>query len=326
MTTYAQLTQAQRYQIHALYTSGSCQAEIARKIGVHRSTICRELRRLDGRNDYDPQKAHAQAVGFRVTAHNNSRIKGTLEAAIRVFLGIDFSPEQIAGVMKRFFGISISFQSIYRFLKRCYWYGDELYKKLRIAGKRRSYIGNEGRHRKRRQAPVLNRISIHERPEEANLRSQTGHWEIDTVIGPRHASAILTLTERVSRYCILLKLRSKQSQSVIDALEERAFGLRTKVRTITSDNGSEFAKHQKIADLLQCKFYFADPYSAWQRGTNENANGLVRQYFPKHTDFNNITQEELDSVAFKLNNRPRKVLGFDTPANVLWGLQPFWLK
>ncbi|WP_094712528.1 IS30 family transposase [Hahella sp. CCB-MM4] len=241
------------------------------------------------------------------------------------YLAQDLSPEQISGTLQLRHQIPLSFQSIYRYLQRDNWWGGELFKQLRKVGRRYSYLGDQKRRPKCSQPPVSNRVSIRERPLVVERRKRLGDWEIDTIVGREHKSALLSITERKSQYLCLKKLKEKDSHAVKDTTLACLRRYQDKVKTITSDNGSEFARHQEIAKSLKARFYFADPYSAWQRGTNENTNGLVRQYFPKKTDFRKVTDQEVQTVANRLNHRPRKSLNYRTPAEVFLGQKPMWL-
>ena len=264
-------------------------------------------------------------MGLRYTAHKSLKIEGQLRSYLLCYLVLDLSPEQIAGTLQLRHQISLSFQSIYRYLQRDNWWGGELFKQLRKVGKRHSYLGDQKRRRKSSQMPVANRVSIRERPPEVEHRRRLGDWEIDTIVGREHKSALLSITERKSQFLCLRKLNDKTSEAVKESTISCLRPYQGKVRTITSDNGSEFARHQDIARSLRAKFYFADPYSSWQRGTNENLNGLIRHYFPKKTDFGKVTTDEVKKVMNRLNHRPRKSLNYRTPAEVFLGQQPMWL-
>lgn len=168
----------------------------------------------------------------------------------------------------------------------------------------------------------MDRVSIDERPEIVELKNRVGDWEFDTIIGKGHKQAIVSLTERKSRFTLIQKVTRKTAQSVAKAIIDLLSPLSNLVLTMTSDNGKEFAAHKYIADKLNASFYFAHPYSPWERGLNENTNGLIRQYFPKNRDFKSITQQKINHVMNRLNNRPRKCLGIKTPNQVLLGIKP----
>jgi IS30 family transposase len=173
-----------------------------------------------------------------------------------------------------------------------------------------------------RRGQLIGRVSIDDRPSIVDTRSRIGDWEIDTVIGRGHQQALVSLTERKSRYTLLHKVKRKTAQCVSEAIIRLLLPVADQVITLTSDNGKEFADHRNIADTLNAYFYFAHPYASWERGLNENTNGLIRQYFPKSRDFKTITQKEINLVMDKLNHRPRKCLGIKTPSQVFLGILP----
>jgi len=218
----------------------------------------------------------------------------------------EWSPEQIAGTM------NISHETVYRHVyadKDC---GGKLFMHLRSQKKRRKRYAS-GRQRR---GQIPNRRSIHERPAVVDLRLEVGHWEGDTVIGARHKQAIVTLVERKRGYAKLFKVSNKTAELVSAAMIESLKPFDGLVDTITLDNGKEFADHQRVDLELGSTIYFADPFASWQRGTNENFNGLLRQYIPKDRPLSTVTQEELKMIENKLNHRPRKRLGFKTPHEV----------
>ena len=173
-----------------------------------------------------------------------------------------------------------------------------------------------------RQGQIRDRVSIDQRPDVVDQRSRLGDWEADTIIGAQHQQAIVSLTERRSGFCLIQKVTRKTASNVSKAMIKLLTPFKHKVHTITSDNGREFAAHQSVSTQLKTKFYFAKPYASWQRGSNENMNGLVRQYFPKQHDFTKITQKEIDDVMYRLNHRPRKRLGMKTPNQVFLKINP----
>lgn len=189
-----------------------------------------------------------------------------------------------------------------------------------------TYVAKKKRRKRygsyNRRGQLIDRISIDERPAVVESRSRIGDWELDTIIGKNHKQAIVSLTERKTRYTLIQKVKRKTAESVADAIIKLLSPFSDRVITMTSDNGKEFAEHKKIASKLNAKFYFAHPYSSWERGLNENTNGLIRQYFPKGSDFTNITQREINRAMNRLNNRPRKCLGIKTPNQVFLGINP----
>lgn len=195
--------------------------------------------------------------------------------------------------------------------------GGGLYRHLRCQKRRRKCYGSHGR-----RGQLINRISIDERPAVVETRSRLGDWELDTIIGKGHRQAIVSLTERKSRLTLIHKAARKTAGEVTRAVLELLKPIARRVHTLTSDNGREFAGHEAIAKQLGAKFFFAHPYASWERGLNENTYGLIRQYFPKRRGFITITQDEIDTVMHKLNNRTRKCLGIKTPNQVFFGTHP----
>lgn len=312
MTNYTQLTQVERYQIQALCGLSCSITSIAAELGRHKSTISRELRRNRHAGGYYADAAHHQALARR-RSKARPRVSRLARALVRHKLTLDWSPEQISRWLAAFKSQRASHSWIYQQVAADKRAGGSLHTHLRCRKRRKRYGSRDGR------GQIKDRVSIDERPPVVEARSRLGDWEIDTIIGARHSGALLSLTERRSRGVLLAKLPDRSSEEVINA----AIGLlgehEDKVLTITSDNGKEFCGHSEIARVLDAKFYFAHPYSPWERGTNENANGLIRQYFPKDRDFSTITQPELDHAMDRLNNRPRKCLAMLTPRQVLCG-------
>jgi IS30 family transposase len=309
MRTYHQLTQEQRYQIYSLLKMGHNQTEIAECIGAHKSTISRELRRNRGQRGYRPQQAHRNAINRR--KHDQTRIMPASWALVEAKIRLDWSPEQISGWMKRNLAIEISHEWIYQYIYKDKRNNGDLYKHLRRQKKRRKRYGNNDRRGK-----LSNRVSIEQRPAEVETRQRIGDWEVDTMIGKRHKQAFVTLLERKSRLVLLRKVDQRTAEAVEIAITHLLKPLTPVVHTITADNGKEFANHERIAETLNADFYFAHPNAAWERGSNENAIGLARQYFPKKQSFDNITDEHTQLVMNLLNTRPRKCLDFRTPIEV----------
>jgi IS30 family transposase len=241
------------------------------------------------------------------------KITGDNWTFVRMLLYLKWSPEQISGWLKDNSGVGfyVSDQWIYEYIHRNQVKGGDLYEHLRRAG--RPY--RNGRFRPYRGS-IKDRISIEERPEIVDKRLRIGDWEVDSVIGKLNKSSLVTLVERVSRYTIILKVNSKEAQVVAKAIVARAKEMKLTMHTITGDNGTEFAEHRHIAQELDIDFFFTHPYSSWEKGTNENTNGLLRQYFPKGTDFNTISDDTINTVESELNNRPRKCLNYKSPIEI----------
>jgi IS30 family transposase len=311
MRTYHQLTQGQRYQIYALKKTKHSLVEIAAVIGVHKSSVSRELKRNRGKRGYRPQQAHELALGRRPKAVR--RITAAVWAVVEKLLRQDWSPEQISGRLHKEQGIWISHEWIYQHILEDKWTGGDLYKHLRCQKKRRKRYGTYDRRGK-----LPNCRSIEERPAIVGTRKRLGDWEVDTLIGRKQLQALVTLTERKSRFTLLGKVSRRTAPAVRQQVCRLLLPVRDKVHTLTSDHGKEFADHEQIAETLNLKFYFAHPYAAWERGTNENTNGLLRQYFPKKSDFQATSYKAVEQAMSKLNFRPRKALRFKTPFEVFY--------
>jgi len=313
---YTQLTQEERYQIFALIKAEHKQTEIAMILNRHKSTISREIHRNTGLRGYRPQQAQRLTEERRQTKVHTS-IPRSLWRQVERLLREDWSPEQIKLWLKAEYNVSISHEWIYQYILQDKIYGGALYHHLRCKKQRRKRYGSYNR-----RGQLIDRISIDERPAIVDKRSRIGDWELDTIIGKGHQQAIVSLTERKSRYTLIQKVQRKTAHSVANAIIKLLSPFSERVMTMTSDNGKEFAEHKHIADTLNAQFYFAHPYVSWERGLNENTNGLIRQYFPKGRDFTTITQKEINRAMNKLNNRPRKCLGIKTPNQVFLGINP----
>ena len=312
MRTYHQLTSGQRYQISALKKIGHTQTEIADQLEVHKSTMSRELSRNKGERGYRSKQANEKAQARRAQTTPGKRIMAETWEVVEEKVRQDWSPEQVAGWLKQQ-AVRISPEWIYQHILADQRTGGDLHTHLRQHGKRRKRYGKYDRRGK-----LPNRVSIEERPQIVEQRERLGDWEVDTLIGKGHRGALVSLVERKSRYTLLQPVTHRFADLVADATISLLQPFTGLVHTLTGDNGKEFAEHIRIAETLQADFYFAHPYSAWERGTNENTNGLVRQYFPKKTDFSKITSSETMSATDKLNHRPRKCLDFKSPFEVFF--------
>jgi IS30 family transposase len=308
---YRQLTQEQRYQMGRLHEIGMKKSEIAKKIGVHRSTVWREIRRNgSGKCEYN----WCQAVAMTRKRHRDKRkhrIDCQTWARVEKLLGLELGPEQISERLKVEGFPTLSHETIYLHIYKNKLEGGDLHIHLRRRHKYRKRI-----HKYCKRMGWDTRRPISSRPAVVESRSRLGDWEADTIIGSQRRGAILSLVERRSRLCLLQKVAGTSARLVADAICNKLLPVKDKVFTITSDNGIEFTRHETIAKRLDADFFFADPYSSWQRGTNENTNGLVRQYFPKKSDFTVLSDADIKFVTDRLNNRPRKCLGFKTPIEV----------
>ena len=295
----------------ALRRQGFNQAEIARSLGRHRSTVCRELRRNSTRADgrYRASTAQERANGRRSRSRRNLRFSAADFALIDELLCRQWSPEQVAGHLARSGLLAISHETIYRHVWRDKKAGGFLYTHLRGARKRRRkrYGAYDSRGKLAGKRPIS------ERPPEVETRRQTGHWEIDTVAGTGSKDCIVSLVERKSGLLLIGKLGDRTTASLNRRVIHFIRQNDTAFKTVTADNGTEFHDYKGIEARTRALFYFARPYHSWERGSNENANGLIRQYLPKGASMAGLSQQRCNAIAQKLNTRPRKRLGFRTP-------------
>ena len=310
--SYTQLTRGQRYQINILMKAGHNQTRIAALVGCHKSTISRERQRNRGQKGYRHHQANELAYDRQCQAYH-SRIAWQTWQQVERLLRQDWSPEQIAGRLKLEKQPTVSHEWIYLYVYADKRRGGTLYRHLRSQKKQRKRYGG---YIRRGQIP--NRTSIEKRPQIVARKGRFGDWEADTIVGARHKGGILSAVERKSKLTRLRKLATKAAAEMKDSSIELLAPLAAKVHTITVDNGKEFCDHELIAAGLQARIYFAHPYASWERGLNENTNGLVRQYFPKKYEFARITAKDLQQVEDLLNNRPRKTLGYRTPNEVFF--------
>jgi IS30 family transposase len=304
-TNYTHLTQEERYQIYALKKARHKQNEIANVLERSESTISRELARNCGRRGYRPKQAHCSSVDRR--AMNARTIDDATWQFAREMLMLQWSPEQISG------HAAISLETVYQRVYADKRAGGLLWKNLRCQKQRKKRYGKVDR-----RGMIPNRLSIDDRLAIVETRSRIGDWEADTIIGKNHRQAIVSIVERKTGLTLIRTVERKTAQAVSQAMTKLLKPYLRNVHTITSDNGREFAGHEEIAATLKADFYFAHPYSSWERGTNEKTNGLIWQYFPKNRDFTTITQQEIDTAMERLNNRPRKRLGYQTPNQVFF--------
>jgi IS30 family transposase len=295
----------------ALRRQGCNKSQIARALGRHRSTVCREVRRNSTRADghYRAFTAQERTNGRRSRSRRNQRFTARDFALVDELLCRQWSPEQVSGHLARAGQLSISHETIYRHVWRDKKGGGLLYAHLRGARKRRRkrYGGYDSRGK------LAGKRLISERPSEVETRQQTGHWEIDTVMGSGSKDCIVSLVERQSGLLLIGKLADRTAASLnrrvirLIRRDEGAFA------TVTADNWTEFHDYQGIEARTRALFYFARPYHSWERGSNENANGLIRQYLPKGVSMAGLSQHQCNAIARQLNTRPRKRLGFRTP-------------
>ena len=305
---YKQLTSEQRYTISVLLSKGLKKKEIAEAIGVSNSTITRELQRNSSkRGVYKWEIAQKQAEKRSKRTPGNRAISKAIWSSVKHYL-VDkqWSPEQISGYLAKD-GIKISHETIYAWIREDKRNRGTLYKHLRHRLKhRKKYVG-AGR------SCIINRKSIHERPAEADGK-RFGDLEMDTIVGPNNQQAIVTLVDRNTNMLFMKKLKyGKDAKNLALTVIEILKPLKKKLKTITTDNGKEFSAHEIISEALGVDVFFTDPYSSWQKGAIENANGLIRQYIPKKVSFNDYDDKDIKDIEEKINRRPRKKLGFETP-------------
>lgn len=310
--SYTQLTQEERYQIYILKKAGNRQTEIAALLGRNKSTISRELKRNTGLKGYRPKQANERALKRRAEKAV-PRIGDQAWQQVEDLIRQEWSPEQVSGRLEREQGVSISHEWIYQYVYTDKRSGGDLFRFLRCQKVRRKRYGAYSR-----RGIIPNQVSIDERPAIVDAKRRFGDWEGDTVIGKGHRGALVTLVERKALYVVIKGVRHKTADKVREAVNEGLTPFKSRVHTITYDNGREFTDHEGMADDLDARIYFAHPYASWERGLNENTNGLIRQYFPKSRDLTTVTKAELEHAMDRLNHRPRKSLGFRTPYEVFF--------
>jgi len=313
------LTQGQRYHIEAYKKAGYGNSFIAKELGVHPSTIGRELKRNSSpiRHKYSAQVAHEiSSLRKSINSKANKKLKNELEELVIEYIHKDWSPEQVSATLLNKHELSRSFVRIYQYIETDKQNGGSLHTHLRFYGKkRRAKYGSKHKGR------IKERVSISERPEIVDKKTRIGDFEIDTIIGKGKQGAITTIVDRASAFVKISIPTTKRAEDIEDQTTRLLLPYKDITHTITSDNGLEFANHIDIAKVLKCDYYFCHPYSSWERGLNEYTNGLIRQYFPKGSSFENITAEKIQEVEDKLNHRPRKTLGWKTPYEVFYGLK-----
>jgi IS30 family transposase len=309
--TYRQITSEERYILATLRTQGLNQSEIARELSRHRSTICSELRRNSARFDgcYRPSKAIERTHGRRSRSRRNQRFSRADLQRVESLLHRRLSPEQISGRLLLHRTLSISHETIYRHVWRDRILGGSLFTYLRGARKqrRKRYGAYDSRGR------LAGKRHISERSVAAEQRSEIGHWEIDTVIGKGSRHCLVTVVDRKTGYVLIGKLRARTQEHTNHRTLRLMRRHPRRFKTITADNGTEFHDYAAIEQTTGTRFYFATPHHSWERGTNENTNGLIRQYVPKGTSMAKLSQQRCNAIARELNDRPRKRLGFKTP-------------
>jgi IS30 family transposase len=314
--TYTHLTQEERYQIHNLKRQGIHLSQIASELGRSTSTISRELRRNASTRGYQPALAQESATARQRQRRNARQFDPQQWQLVELYLRLSLSPQQVSDRLALENRLSISTEAIYKHAYANKAQGGDLVGYLRCQKLRRKRYASG----QERRGVLKNRVGIEHRPAVVETRARIGDWEGDTVIGAGRKGALVTLVERKSRYTLAYPLRSKHSAGVTEAIVDLLRPHRQACKTLTFDNGKEFAEHEFIASCLKAKVYFAKPYCSWQRGLNENTNGLLRQFFPKGRSLLNVTQAQVDEAVYLLNHRPRKCLGYRTPHEVFYNL------
>lgn len=313
---YTHLTEEERYQIDDCLRDGFLPSDIAEKLNRSKSTLSRELKRNRGKKGWRPRQANLIAEE-RLSERGSRNVKRAsdtaLEYAKQRLQEDQWSPEQISGRLKHDGMETISHETLYQKILEDKKVGGTLYTNLRCKKKRRKHYGSA----KTSRGSIPNRVDIDKRPAIVENRKRIGDWEGDTIIGSYNGGVVIaSMVERKSRFTKLAKAKNKTTEAVIDSINKKMKPLSDFVLTTTFDNGKEFSNHIALTCMLMTEVYFAKPYYSWERGLNENTNGLVRQYFPKRMSFDNISKDELQQVERKINNRPRKCLGYKTPFEI----------
>jgi IS30 family transposase len=311
---YCQLTQAERYSIASMRRQKLTVAQMALRLGRHRSTIYREVKRnkTTYNGHYGAEKAHSYATARLRRCRRKPQYSQQELARVEGLLRRRWSPRQISGWYRRFRLLEMSAQTIYRHIKRDRKKAGDLWRYTRIISKfgRKRYKSVDFR------GVLPGKRHISERPKRVESRRQVGHWEVDTVIGADLHHCVLTMVERATGLVVIEKLSARTKEEATAALIRVIARHQAQVRTLTFDNGTEFHGYKALEERFNVKCYFATPYHSWERGSNENTNGLIRQYLPKGMCMRPITQRDCDQIAYELNTRPRERYGFRTPAEL----------
>jgi transposase, IS30 family len=311
--TYKHLTQDERYHIYEARLNKLTITEIARQLGRSKSTISREVKRNKGARGYRPAQAQSMADMRSLNCANAPRVPESTWCLVVEKLKLTWSPQQVSGRLALDGLACVSHESIYSYIYANKRAGGALYLALRAHKKyRKRHTGRERRGR------IPNQVSIELRPEIVATRGRFGDWEADLVIGANHQQALVTMNERTSLYSLIAHVPSKCASVVAAAITSLATPFVGSFHTLTTDNGKEFTEHEAVAKALELDYYFAHPYCSWERGANENMNGLIREFFPKKSSFAGLTDEHVQRAMDKLNHRPRKCLNYRTPHEVFY--------
>jgi len=309
----AHLTQAQRYTISAMYKQGSTQKQIAEAIDKDKSVVSRELKRnANSKGRYAFTSAQEMADLRKERMKKPRKMHPCLKKEIIELIERDWSPQQIEGRLKLENKPFVSHETIYKIIRQDKEEGGTLYKHTR----------HRLKHRKRhagKQSAIKNRVSIEQRPEIVDTKERFGDWEIDTIAGKNNKGAIVVIVERKTAFMMMEKLKhGKNAKELTKVVVRLLTAYINHVKTITGDNGTEFADHLNISKILKSKFFFTHPYSSWEKGLVENTNKLVRQYIAKKTNLNTINEQQIKEIQYKINNRPRKKLNFYSPKEIFF--------
>ncbi len=317
MKNYNHISNYKRIELATLHRNGYSISNISKQLKLHRSTVYRELKRNSRpRGSYEAYYANNLSEIRKERFAKNRKFTSQMIILIKEKLEKQqWSPEQINGYCIQNNIPMVSHERIYQYIYQDKENGGKLFEHLRTGKKK--YKKRYGKH-KNRKIIIKNKVSIDERPEIINNKERYGDWEIDTIIGKNHKGAIVTVVERKSSFILIRKLKGKNAEELAKQTIRLMVPYKELVHSITSDNGTEFANHEYIAQKLNAQFYFAHPYSSWERGLSEYSNKLIRQYVPKKSSFNEFSIDYLNHVNIKLNNRPRKILNFDSPLNVFF--------
>ncbi|MDO5023150.1 MAG: IS30 family transposase [Eubacteriales bacterium] len=309
------LTQEQRYTIFVLLQQGCNQSFIARTIGKDRSVVSREIKRNSSEKQgvYNYKTAQKKADFRKQRFHRRHTFTREKQDFVEEHLKKKWSPEQIVGYCKKNRIEMVSHETIYQYLREDRTWGGTLYTHLRHRLKHRKRPAS-GKH-----VVIKDKIGIELRPDIVERKERMGDWEIDTIVGKENKGAILTIVERKTGFLIAEKLqRGKNAKALAKTLVRLLLPFKEDVHTITSDNGSEFTEHKYIAKMLDAQFFFANPYSSWERGLNEYTNKLIRQYIPKGESFNKYNNKDIKQIQYAINKRPRKNLNFECPKKIFF--------
>lgn len=307
----AHITETQRYTISCMLKQGYKQIKIAEAIGKDKSVVSRELKRnSDSRNGiYKDELANSKYAKRQKEKHKHRKFTSEMQEKVEALLREDYSPEQVVGILCKTGEQIVSIERIYQHI-----WADQ-----KASGNLHTHLRRQGRKYRKRgsckdtRGIIKNKTSIDQRPLFIEKRERFGDLEVDLIIGKNHKQAIVTINDRASGILKMKKVNSKQAKAVQETITTLLEDWIPYIYTITSDNGKEFAEHQTVAEKLYIDYYFAHPYHSWERGSNENLNGLIRQYITKDTDFTLLTDQYIKDIETKLNNRPRKRFDFETP-------------